>query len=118
MGFTNLTRKVLVVPKEMVWHNDGHVIHLRLNRSELEITSIDCPAKEKSACMTEHDGCSVIWFIDRYGLECNAGSCPASEAIEICWTLSGDPRDMDACQLWFMPNSDETFQAWLTSRPK
>ena len=101
---------------EMVWHNDGHVIHIRLNRAEVEITSIDCPGIEGSGCHTEYDGCCVKWFLDRYGLECNAGLCPGAEAIEICWTLAGDRRDMEACQLWFMPVSDETFQAWITSR--
>lgn len=101
---------------DMVWHNDGHKIHLRINRSEIEITEVECPNEGAGECATEYDGCSVIWFLDRYGLECNAGSCPATECIQICWTLSGDKRDLEAGQLWFMPLTDETFQAWLTSR--
>lgn len=102
--------------QEMVWHNDGHKIHLRINRSEVDIVEVFCPNPENGSCRTEYDGCAVEWFINRYGLECNAGSCPAAESIQICWTLIGDPRDLDSCQLWFMPLSDETFQAWLVSK--
>lgn len=102
--------------KEMIWHNDGHAIYVRINKSELEIDSVYCPNKETSACLTEHYGCAVTWFINRYGFDCNAGSCPAAESIKICWTLGGDQRDLEECQLWFMPLTDETFQAWLTSR--
>jgi hypothetical protein len=102
--------------QEMVWHNDGHVLHVRINKSELEIVSIDCPSPESGECRVEHYGCAVQWFLDRYGFECNAGACPASESIPICWTLSGDGRELDSAQLWFMPLTDEIFHAWLTSR--
>jgi hypothetical protein len=105
-----------MAPNEMVWHNDDHKIHLRINRSEIEIVEVECPHGDNGECHTEYDGCAVIWFLDRYGLECNAGSCPASETLQICWTLSGDNRDMESCQLWFMPLTDETFQAWLTTK--
>jgi hypothetical protein len=101
---------------EMVWHNDNHVIHLRVNRSEVEIVQVDCPSKENSACLQEGHGCVVQYFIDRFGFDCNAGSCPASAEIQICWTIGGNLRDLDSCQLWFMPITDETFQAWITSK--
>ena len=102
--------------QEMVWHNDGHAIHLRINRSEVDIVSITCPHKEGGPCTGEHGDCTVSLLIDRYGLDCNAGSCPAAESIGICWTILGDKRDLDSCQLWFMPVSDETFQAWMVNR--
>lgn len=102
--------------KEMVWHNDGHVIHLAINRAEVEIVQIDCPSKDGGPCITEDGDCAVSEIVGRYGLDCNAGSCPAAESISICWTILGDTRDLDSCQLWFMPLSDETFQAWMISR--
>lgn len=102
----------------MIWHNDGHVIHLRINRSEAEVVQIDCPNKDGGACIMENGDCAVEWLVYRFGLDCNAGSCPAAESIQICWTIAGDKRDIDACQLWFMPLSDETFQAWIISRSK
>ena len=101
---------------EMVWHNDEHAIQLRLNRSEVEITEIECPHDETGDCRVEGNECVVQYFIYRFGFDCNAGSCPASERIQICWTLGRNPRDLDACQLWFMPITDETFQAWVSSR--
>lgn len=100
---------------EMVWHNDNHAIHLRVNRSEVEIVHVDCPGENNSACQVD-DQCVVQYFIDRFGFDCNAGSCPASETIQICWTLGGNTKDLDSCQLWFMPITDETFQAWIESR--
>lgn len=102
--------------KQMMWHNDGHKIQIRINRSEVDIVEVLCPNGDSGACHSAYEGCLVQWFIDRYGLDCNAGSCPASEFIQICWTVSGDQRDLDSCQLWFMPVTDETFQAWLISR--
>jgi hypothetical protein len=103
-------------PNEMVWHNDGHVLHLKIDRAELVVVSIDCP--DLGECSSEEHGCVVRWFIDRFGMECNVGSCPASETLTICWTLSGSIRDMDAAQMWFMPLTDEVFNAWFVSRVK
>ena len=101
---------------EMTWHNDGHVIHLRLNRSEVEVVAVDCPNDETGACRLDNGVCAVSYFVEVYGLDCNAGSCDAAESIKICWTLGGNTRDIDSCQLWFMPITDDTFQAWLSSR--
>jgi hypothetical protein len=103
-------------PNEMVWHNDGHVLHLKIDRAELVVVSVDCP--DLGECLSEEHGCVVQWFIDRFGMECNVGSCPASETLTICWTLSGSIKDMDAAQLWFMPLTDEVFNAWFVSRVK
>lgn len=35
------------------------------------------------------------------------------EKLSLCWTLIGDVDDIDSSQLWFMPTSDEVFQAWI-----
>lgn len=99
--------------QDMLWHNDGHEITLKINKSELEILEIKCPHKTPKDCWDESQGCLVEWFISRFGMECNAGTCPASESIKLCWTIVGDIRNLDAAQLWFMPTTDETFAAWL-----
>ena len=101
---------------EMVWHNDGHILTLKIVKSELEVIDIFCPAKEDSECTDEQNGCVVKWFINRFGMECNAGSCLAEPNMEICWTVQGNLRDMDSSQLWFMPINDEVFSAWLTTK--
>ena len=98
---------------DMFWHNDGHKISLRINKSEIEIVETHCPHDESGACWEEGTGCLVEWYLTRYGMECNAGVCPAAETIELCWSLVGDRRNLDAAQIWFMPVSDETFAAWL-----
>lgn len=102
--------------QEMVWHNDGHKIELKIVRSELEIVSITCPNEETGQCYVEDYGCAVRWFGDRFGMECNVGSCPAAQSIQICWTLNGSRRDLDDAQLWFMPVTDEVFNAWFVSK--
>lgn len=103
---------------EQIWHNDGHKIVLRINKSELEVVEIFCPNDEKldGECKADNAECIVRWFVSRYGMECNGGLCPAQENVEISWTLVGDIRNPDASQLWFMPLKDEIFQAWLVSR--
>jgi len=108
-----------VAPKqeiEQIWHNDHHRLSLRINRSELEILEIICPATEPSAdCINSEGECVVEWFISRYGMDCNGGICMAEHDMEICWTLIGDRNNPEAGQLWFMPLKDEVFQAWLIS---
>lgn len=101
---------------EQVWHNDGHKIVLRINRSELEVLSVACPNIEDGGrCIDRRNNCIVSQFVYRYGMDCNGGVCPPAQEIPICWTLIGDIDDMDSCQVWFMPLTDEIFQAWLIS---
>jgi hypothetical protein len=99
----------------MVWNNDGHVINLRINKSELEIVGIECPHEGQSdkACQDSVYECLVKHFVGLYGMECNAGNCNATSSMQISWTLIGDTRVVDECQLWFMPNDDEVFSSWL-----
>jgi hypothetical protein len=100
---------------EQFWHNDGHKITLQINRSELDILHTECPGGD-AECMSEEYGCVVRWFIERFGMECNAGSCAPDEVLEICWTLIGDKRNIDSSQVWFMPVKDDIFVAWLTTQ--
>lgn len=101
---------------EMLWHNDGHLIYLHLNKSDLEITDIYCPFGTRGECHNERFGCMVSHFIRRFGLDCNVGSCAAKDTLQICWSFVGDPYDPEAGQLWFVPLDDEIFQAWLVSK--
>lgn len=106
----------LVNDSEMLWHNDGHHVSLRLNKSDVEITEIYCPSGRVGECHHERVGCVVDYFIDRFGLDCNVGVCSMAESIQICWSLVGDPYDIDSCQLWFVPLNDDVFQAWIESK--
>jgi hypothetical protein len=103
---------------EMMWHNDGHILHLQINKAELKIVQVTCPNAEKQdgACQIPHIGCVVSEFAFRYGLDCNAGVCPATENMEICWTSVGSQTDIDSMQLWFMPVNDDVFGAWLNTK--
>jgi len=100
----------------MKWHDDGHYIRLRIWKSELEIMEVHCPHEEGGECKDPVYGCLVKHFINRFGLDCNAGTCPAAEKIDLCWTIIGDTRNVEECQLWFMPKTDEVFAAWLESK--
>jgi hypothetical protein len=105
------------LPSEMMWFDDGHKLRLQINRSELEITEIICPGTEDRECRHDRHRCLVEYFVSRYGFECNAGICPATDLLQICWTFLGDESgDVDAAQVWFMPNSDEMFSAWLVAK--
>lgn len=102
--------------EKMTWHRDGHKIRLQINKAELEIVDIECPDSESNGdCYMEDYGCVVTWFLNRYGMECNAGKCPASSELEVCWTFIGDKKNIEAAQVWFMPLTDDFFMAWLTS---
>lgn len=98
--------------EEMVWHNDGHIMHLQLNKESVVITHITCPGGD---CQHK-DRCIVEWFLRRYGLECNVGVCAPSENMLIAWTVVGDPTDFDLCQVWTIPIDDEAFAAWLATQ--
>lgn len=101
----------------MMWFDDGHRLRLQINRSELEITEIICPRTDGRQCKHDRHDCVVEYFLSRYGFECNAGVCPGTELLDICWTLLGDASgDIEASQVWFMPNTDEMFSAWLVSK--
>lgn len=108
----------LIHDSEMLWHNDGHKIFLRIIKSELEVYDISCPhiSSANAACYSSRYGCAVKHFIHRFGMDCNVGSCMANEVLDICWSLVGDINDLDESQLWFVPLNDEVFHAWMQTR--
>ena len=101
---------------EMAWHNDGHVILLSINKSELEILQITCPHDDDDGDCHSDAGCIVNYFINRFGLDCNIGVCAPEPTLEICWALSGDRRDPEAAQLWFVPVNDDVFYTWMVTQ--
>lgn len=100
---------------EAVWHTDKHRITLRLVKNEVIATLSHCP--EEGNCEVRETPCVVRYFVDTYGLECNVGTTYLdSKEMEIAWALIGDSFDLGACQLWWIPLSDEAFASWLDSR--
>lgn len=102
--------------QEMVWHNDGHIMHLELRQSEVVITHVTCPGGENASCFNPQVGCIVDWFLLRFGLECNTGVAEIQPEMTIAWTISGDSVFIDECQVWVMPVDDEAFAAWLVTQ--
>jgi hypothetical protein len=102
------------VDGDVVWHNDGHVMLLQLNRSEIQALYVSCP--EEGPCQHTVHGCMVRYFMLRFGLECNVGVAPPSPEMPIAWSLVGDPHDLDAAQVWIIPTADEAFAAWLITQ--
>jgi hypothetical protein len=97
-----------------VWHNDGHIMHLELNRAEVVVTIVTCPGEGE--CLHERLGCIVQYFINRFGLDCNVGVCEPAGEMPVAWMIAGDPYDVDACQVWVIPTTDEAFAAWLITQ--
>lgn len=102
--------------QEMVWHKDGHSMVLYINRSELIISSVLCPGHDDRKCKVGRFECIVKFFLERYGLECNVGTCPCAHTIELAWSALGDFEDPENCQVWVIPVEDEAFAAWLITQ--
>lgn len=103
----------------MVWHNDGHALHLRINKDVLEVVSVTCPhkGKDESPCKHEDAPCVVEWFLMTYGMECNVGVSKPSDVLPIAWTFVGEVhRDLGMCQVWVIPTEDEAFSAWMVTQ--
>lgn len=102
---------------DMVWHEDGHRISLQLNRADLTITTVVCPHPEKEGpCWHEEYGCSVSWFLMRFGLDCHVGVVDPSSEMTIAWSWAGDRRDIEASQVWIISTDDELYAAWSVSQ--
>ena len=98
-----------------VWHNDGHRIQLRLEAQSVYISEVVCPEGEDRACKHEDAECVVKYFLNRFGFECNVGSCDLTGPVELAWNLAGDARNLDECQVWVIPATDDAFSAWVAS---
>jgi hypothetical protein len=97
-----------------IWHSDHHVLHLRLQNADLIVEDITCPGSGE--CVHQQTACVVKHFINRFGLECNVGSCAPVAAMEIAWTIQGDHYDLDQAQVWVIPLNDEVFASWLDAQ--
>lgn len=105
----------LDIDKNMSWHDDGHNITLQIIGPELRIMGTHCPHEgdPTKPCQHQRHGCIVKAFINRYGLDCNVGSCPAANIVNLCWTNVGDPDDIELMQIWVIPVNDDVFGSWL-----
>ena len=104
---------------EITWHNDGHVVSLRIEKNLLVISGVKCPHAEEDLkpCHFTDDGCAVKWFLMVYGLECNVGVVEPFPELEIAWSMVGNPLEgLAACQVWVIPIKDEFFSAWVESQ--
>lgn len=106
------------IQTEMVWHKDGHVIYLQLNKSEVAISMVHCPGNEERECNVGKFNCIVKYFVEMYGLDCNVGSCECAPEIEVAWCAVGDFDDPEQSQVWIIPIEDEAFSAWLVTQPE
>jgi len=103
----------------MVWHSDGHVVELQINRGELEVIRVRCPHEGNSfaPCAHEETPCVVKWFLQTFGMECNVGVATPSAEMEVAWHFIGTPRqELGSCQVWVIPVQDEAFSAWMVTQ--
>ena len=102
----------------MMWHNDGHVIFLKLDKNSVVISKVQCPYETNLEAACQVSGiCIVRSFLDRYGLECNVGTIAVKSELPIAWSLVGNPATgLEACQVWIIPIEDEFFASWLASQ--
>ena len=101
---------------EMKWHDDGHEIWLELNRSELSVLGVRCPNHSSDAPCRPRGTCVVEYFVGVYGLEVNVGTCEPAGTIQVAWSLVGDAYDLDTCQCWVIPVTDDVFASWATTQ--
>jgi hypothetical protein len=101
----------------MRWHQDGHSFKVVMDKSMILITEFHCPNRldEGAPCKLEGE-CVVERFATEYGFDCNVGVSEINGVVSIAWTLIGDTKDRDACQVWFIPTDDEFFAAWAASQ--
>jgi hypothetical protein len=105
--------------QEITWNRDGHSFSLRIEKSNLVISGVQCPhlESESKPCHVTEDGCAVKWFLLVYGLECNVGIVDPAPELEIAWSLVGNPNEgLNACQVWVIPVEDEFFSAWAVTQ--
>jgi hypothetical protein len=103
----------------MVWHRDGHLVTLELNKSELQVTEIRCPHNEALDAPCRHDEtpCVVKWFLKTFGMECNVGVASPSAEMEFAWHFVGTKhQELGSCQVWVIPVADEAFSAWMVTQ--
>lgn len=102
--------------EQMVWHRDGHVMYLQLNKNDVIISTVICPGGDDRECLLGKFDCIVKYFLEVYGLDCNVGSCECRPDIEVAWCAVGDFDEPEQCQVWVIPTDDEAFAAWLVTQ--
>lgn len=103
----------MALPADIMWHDDGHTMYLELHRAELQVLTVNCPG---GACAHPEVGCVVQYFVGEYGLDCHVGICPADAEMSIAWSLVGNPREIEACQVWVISVRDDMWQAFADAQ--
>lgn len=102
---------------ETVWNDDGHIIVLQLNQSELRVLETECPHPAgEGECWHYEVGCVVGWFVKRFGLDCHVGVAPPKDKMRVAWSWVGSAHDLDMAQVWIMSTDDEFYSAWSFSQ--
>lgn len=102
--------------RELVWHDDGHQIYMRLEKSLVRVNPMDCPFEDSEEAFCYHmgvGGCAVRFFIQMYGLDVNVGVADPMSEMPISWAMQGDKVAIDQAQVWIIPNHDPQFAAFL-----
>jgi hypothetical protein len=105
-------------PDALRWHDDGHQLWLQLVRADLTVATVLCPhaTDDDGPCRSRQAECVVRYFIDRFGLECNVGTCAPEEYLDVAWSLVGNADDLDLAQVWIIPTSDDVFASWRATQ--
>lgn len=110
---------MVTTDEAMVWHNDGHVVVLQINKANLEVLSVLCPNEgaEDANCKHDDTPCVVKWFLSTFGMECNVGVSKPNDMLKIAWTFVGEKhKELGSCQVWVIPTDDEAFSAWMVTQ--
>jgi hypothetical protein len=102
--------------KELEWNVDGHRILLNLNKTSFDVSPGICPHGGGVDAPCYHEGisaCVVNYFVNIFGLECNAGTVAAEPSLEIAWVIVDENKwDIDLVNLSFIPVTDPYFADW------
>lgn len=102
--------------EEISWIEDGHTVSFSLKFDEVELTVI-CPFEGGTGtCNQGRDYCVVRQFIGIYGTELNQGACEIDGPVRIAWLPERGDSDLDPVigQVWWVPVSDDAYEAWKT----
>ena len=100
---------------EFNWHDDGHVIHVRLEKDSVSVVSGLCPygGRKDTPCYHEGiNGCVVNYFVSMYGIDVNVGVADAAGTLPISWSYGGNSWEIDSATCWIIPNNDPNFATW------
>ena len=91
---------------------DGHRVHFSWDRSDLQISKVECPHTGRvSKCNRLRDQCVVARFVGLYGPEVNVGVAHIDGPVEIAWYPVPGECDLDRefRHIWVVPVKDTDY---------